>query len=384
VTRTERLYYADCYLRQFEAQVAVCEGRRVCLDRTAFYPTSGGQPHDLGTIGGVAVEDVVDEESRIVHVLSGPAPSGPVHCEIDWPRRFDHMQQHTGQHLLSAVLQELYGIATISFHLGAEVSTIDVAAASLDADRLSRAAERANETVFENRPVTVAFAPQAADLELRKPSERAGELRIVSIAGLDRSACGGTHVRSTAEIGPVLIRKLDRIRGNVRIEFLCGLRAIRRARLDYEVLHRVARVFSAAIDEAPALAKAASDRLQDLEKAQRRQAIEAAEREGRQLWAATAPTAGGLRRLVRTGPIDDGLRTLAQSFCAGGRAVLVAISSDPPAVLVAASGDSGIHAGQLVKSAVTAHGGRGGGSAVLGQGSVPSPAALERVRELLG
>jgi alanyl-tRNA synthetase len=377
---TERLYYTDPYLRRFEAQVEGSAANRVYLDRTAFYPSSGGQPNDLGTIGGLAVTDVIDEEDRIAHIVAGDLPSGRVECEIDWPRRLDHMQQHSGQHLLSAVLVELYGIGTVSFHLGSDASTIDVEAPSLDAEQLSRAVERANAIVFENRPVSVSFASNSDDLGLRKASEREGELRIVSIENCDRSACGGTHVRSTAEIGPVAVRGLDKIRGNVRIEFLCGWRAIRRARADYESLLKVSRLFSAALDDTPDVVAAQARRLQDLEKAYRKLSAEAAAREGRDLYASCARGADGIRRVIRTARIDEELRTLALSFTAGERAVFIAISSDPPSVLVAASKDAGIHAGNLVKAAVTAHGGRGGGSPTLGQGSVPNAGALEQVR----
>ena len=229
---TERLYYDDCYLREFQARVVdtTDNGTRVYLDRTAFYPTSGGQPFDLGTLGGAAVRDVIDEEDRIAHVLDAPVAVGDVAARVDWDRRFDHMQQHTGQHLLSAVLIELFNIPTVSFHMGALTSTIEVAAAQIEPSRLERAEERCAEIVAAARPVTVSYEDSSSDLGLRKASARTGTLRIISIDGLDRSACGGTHVRSTAEIGPLLLRKLETLRGNVRIEFVCGLRAIQRAR----------------------------------------------------------------------------------------------------------------------------------------------------------
>ncbi len=382
---TERLYYTDPYLRRFTARVAGSgDDNKLYLDRTAFYPTSGGQPHDIGTIGGVAVQSVEDEDGRVAHVLAGASPSGEVECEIDWTRRFDHMQQHSGQHLLSAVLVGLFGIETVSFHLGTDVSTIDVNAPSIDADRLARAEQRANEIVFENRPITISFAQNDADLGLRKASEREGELRIISIEDLDRSACGGTHVRSTAEIGPVAIRRLDKIRGTVRIEFLCGLRAIRRARADFQALQAAARVFSAAIDDAPALAAAAAQRNLELEKAYRKLALETAERQGRDLYDSTAPGEDGVRRITRNGKIDDELRALAQAFSAGSKAVLLAICEDPPSLLMAASKDAGVHAGNVMKAAVTAQGGRGGGSPVMGQGSVPSREALQAAVSAIG
>jgi alanyl-tRNA synthetase len=204
-------------------------------------------------------------------------------------------------------------------------------------------------------------------------------LRIVSIGDLDRSACGGTHVRSTAEIGPVMVRKLDKIRGNVRIEFLCGDRAIRRARADYEALSAVARVFSSPVDDAPGLVKFQSERLQDLEKAHKKAAGELAQYQGRDLYSATEPDANGIRRAVLRDAITDDLRARAQAFVSQPKALLIVISEKPPSLLVVASKDSGVHAGNLVKNLVTAHGGRGGGSPVMGQGSVPDADALQRV-----
>ena len=207
---TERLYYQDCYLREFTARVIEIadEGRRVYLDRTAFYPTSGGQPFDLGTLGGVAVREVIDEEDRIAHVLEAPLAAAEVQGIVDWDRRYDHMQQHTGQHLLSAVLEELFKIRTVSFHLGSEVSTIDVDAPALTAEQLERAEDRCAEIVAEARPVQITFedasARSRASQSLHAYRHLADRHHRRSI---DRSACGGTHVRTAAEIGMVLTGK---------------------------------------------------------------------------------------------------------------------------------------------------------------------------------
>ncbi len=370
---TERLYYDDCYLREFAARVVDVGdgGRRIYLDRTSFYPTSGGQPFDIGTLGGARVVAVVDEGDRIAHVVDSAALKGEVNAEIDWARRFDHMQQHTGQHLLSAVLAELFDAGTVSFHMGSEVSTIDVAAASLSDAQLARAEDRANELIFENRPVLISYADSREDLALRKASEREGTLRIVSIEGLDRSACGGTHVRSTGEIGPMQLRKTEKIRATTRIEFVCGMRAVRRARLDYRALVQISRGFSSPMDETPALVAAQLEKTQDLDKARKKLAAELAEVRGRELYAATAPGADGLRRAVERTEIGEDQRVKAQAFVTGSKAVYLAVSDSPAAVLLAVSPDSGWHAGNLVKAAVTAAGGRGGGSAAVGQGSVP-------------
>lgn len=385
---TERLYYQDCYLQEFRARVVETagDGRRVYLDRTAFYPTSGGQPFDTGVLGGANVIEVIDEEERVVHVLDAPITAGEITAQIDWPRRFDHMQQHSGQHLLSAVLEELFHIPTVSFHLGTELCTIDVAAPSITTVQIDRAEDRCAEIVSEARPLAITFEDAAADLGLRKESQRSGTLRVVAIQGIDRSACGGTHVRNTAEIGPVLIRKTEKIRGNTRLEFVCGLRALHQARADFRTLQELSRQLSAPASDTPALVSAQLERIKALEKANQRLASEIAQREGREQWAATAPDANGIRRAVEhveQGAIDDALRTRAQAFVAQGRAVFLAVSKNPPSVLLAASADSGVHAGDRVKSAVTAAGGRGGGNQALAQGSLPATADLEAIASSL-
>ncbi|MGA2215179.1 MAG: alanyl-tRNA editing protein [Bryobacteraceae bacterium] len=387
---TERLYYSDSYLTEFRARVvdvspdaASPDRQRIYLDRTAFYPTSGGQPFDTGELGGRPVLEVADEGDRIAHVLAAALPDTEVVGRIDRDRRFDHMQQHTGQHLLSAVLLDLFGAATVSFHLGAETCAIDVTG-SLEPEQLREAERRANQIVFENRPVTVSFQDSSQDLGLRKPTEREGLVRIISIENLDRSACGGTHVGATGEIGPILLRKLDRVRGNLRIEFLCGGRSIARARADFEALSKIARGFSSPLDETPALVEAQREKLQDSERTRRRLATELAQASGRTLFAETAPGPEGIRRLRRLeGSLAEESRTEAQSFTTAGPAIFLAFAENPPAVLLAASKDSGVNCGELLKRMLGAAGGRGGGNATLAQGSLPSKAALQQVTESL-
>jgi alanyl-tRNA synthetase len=378
---TERLYYHDSYLTEFRARIveASPDRQKIYLDRTAFYPASGGQPFDTGQLGGIGVTEVVDEGERIAHVLSRPIEGEEIAGVIDWQRRFDHMQQHTGQHLLSAVLIELFNALTVSFHLGAESSTIDIER-PLEPKQFRQAERRANQIVFENRPVLVSFEDSSKDLGLRKPTERVGAVRIVAIQDLDRSACGGTHVRGTAEIGPILIRKLDRIRGNQRIEFVCGMRAVERAQADYAALSAIARVFSAALDETPAVVTAHQEKLQESEKARRRLATELAQAKGRELHAATVPGADGLRKIERrVATISDELRAEAQSFTAGGKAIFLALAEDPPSVLLAASSDSGVNAGEKLKAALAEAGGRGGGTQTVAQGSLGSKESLGRL-----
>ena len=376
---TERLYYTDCYVSEFRARVADASPDRstVFLDRTAFYPTSGGQPFDRGTLNGIAVTEVAEEDDgRVAHRLAAPLADSEVEGRVDFARRFDHMQQHTGQHLLSAVLQELFGIATVSFHMGADYATIDLAAAKLDAAQSERAVERANAVIFENRPVAITFEDSAADLGLRKESKRAGTLRIVSIEGLDRSACGGTHVRRTGEIGVILTGKTEKVRDTTRLEFFCGMRAVRRAQSDYAALSRIARGFSAPPEEAPALVAALLEKSAAAGKQMQKLASELARYQARELYEATPADAVGARKHVQRGPLTDAVRTLAQAFAANPKAVFVAVADDPPALLIAAAPDSGVHAGNRMKELTAAHGGRGGGSATLAQGSFPDATAL--------
>ncbi len=385
---TERLYYTDSYLRRFDAQVVdrADGARRVYLDRSAFYPTSGGQPHDLGTLDGIAVTEVVDEEQRVAHVLAAPLTRQErVTGEIDWDRRFDHMQQHTGQHMLSAVLADLFGYHTVSVHFGAELATLDLDVESITREQLLRAEDRANEAVAENRPVTVSFEEGSTATGLRKASEREGTLRIVTIDGLDRSACGGTHVRSTGEIGAILLRRVDKVRKSARIEFVCGLRAVRRARTDYESLSSAAAALSASIDEVGTLVTSQSAQLKESENARRRAEKELASYRAKELYDAQAPAANGVRYVVvrqQSGSAED-LRAQAQAFMALRRAVFIGIVGTPPSVLVASSEDSGFDAGRTLKEALGIVGGRGGGSPRLAQGSVPSSDALAELEQRL-
>ena len=380
---SERLYYTDSYLRAFTASVVETaeEGRIAYLDRTAFYPTSGGQPFDTGRLGGVAVVEVVDEGERVAHRLAGAVGAGAAECSIDWRRRFDHMQQHTGQHLLSAVFEELFGLRTVSFHMGAESSTIDVEGGTVDARTLAETERRVNEVVFENRPVVVTFEDSREVQGLRKPSEREGTLRIISIEGMDRSACGGTHVRSTGEIGALTLRKVDKVRQTTRVEFLCGGRVVRQARADYEALYKAAQLFSSPMEEVPSLVAAQLESARAAEKARRKLELDLAAYRGRELYGATAPGPDGVRRVTERmdrGTLEE-LRAVAQNFTAQSKAVFVAALAEPPSVLLAVSEDAGIDAGKVLKAAITEAGGRGGGTARIAQGSVSDGARLEQV-----
>ena len=381
---TVRHYYTDAYRAEFTAAVVERspDGTRLYLDETAFYPTSGGQPHDVGTLGGVDVVDVVDEESRIAHVLATPLASAETRLvgRIDWARRYDHMQQHTGQHLLSAVFEDLFDAKTVSVHFGPESSTLDLDVESLAHEQTLAAESRANELVGEARPVVVTFEDAATAQGLRKASERTGALRIVSIEGVDRSACGGTHVRSTAEIGAVLLRSTEKVRKTTRVEFVCGRRALRRARRDLEALSSIAASLSSSLDDAPAVVATQSERLRDADNARKKLDRELSGYRARERYDAATANAAGVRTIVlRDAASIDELRAFAQAAFALPRVVVVGALAAPPSVLVASSEDSGLDAGKTLKERLAAVGGRGGGSPRLAQGSVPDAAALESV-----
>ena len=374
--KTERLYYDDSYWREFEAQVIGVEPQpphfRIFLDRTAFYPESGGQPMDRGILGGLTVLQVTEEDEAIVHLVERELPRGLVKGLIDWPRRFDHMQQHTGQHLLSAAFEKVAEAKTVSFHLGAEASTID-----LDSDRLGhrqteQAAELANQLVFEDRPVHIHYcdATEAGQMDLRKPTQRAGEVRVVEVEGFDRSACGGTHVTRTGAIGLILLRKIDRRKNLTRVEFVCGQRALQQARHDYEVLTKAAGLFSTAVENVPALiSQQAEDRRAALRS--REKLLERlCEYRVRELCASATERNGiKLVRLVFRAEENLEAKLLAHAVAKQASAVgLIGVKGKPAALVFSQSNGGPYDMGAILKQTVAHVGGKGGGARDFAQG----------------
>jgi alanyl-tRNA synthetase len=379
---TQRLYYTDAYLHVFDAQIVDISdgGLRVYLDRTAFYPTSGGQQFDLGTLNGVAIQDVADEGERIAHVLCAPLSLGPVQGVIDWTRRYDLMQQHTGQHLLSAICEELFGYATVSVHMGADHCTVDFDTPTINSAQRAAIERRCADVVALAQPTSVTFEDKAVASGLRKESTRDGTLRIVEIPGIDRSACGGTHVRNTAEIGPILLGRQEKVRSITRIEFACGHRAIAFARNNYELLSGISRALQVPPEHTLERIATLLDQNKGNEKERSRLSLEVARREGIDLFHATIPSTEGLRRVHVTEPLESA-RAKAQGYLQGGLATFLATYET--SFLFATSPDSGIDAGQRAKAALSQVGGRGGGTATLAQGSVPDVSALDALVRLL-
>ena len=379
---TQRLYYQDSYLTRFTAHVTKrsADGREILLDRTAFYPTSGGQPHDLGTLAGLPLIDVRDEEPGIVHVLHQPltAADEEVTGEIDWARRYDLMQQHTGQHLLSAVCEERFQWKTVSVAFNDQIATVELATPAISDSHLDAIEERANELCWANRPVNVSFEDASEASGLRKESAREGTLRIVTIEGVDRSACGGTHVCSTAELGPILLRRTEKVRGNTRLEFLCGARAIRAARRDFLALNSLSRQLTVGMDQVPTVVEQQSEKLKSAVKTLQRVEGELAAFQAAQQFDAT-------RSLIEQadGELPASWTHFANYAANHSGLAFLGTSTVPPSIILAASPDRGLHAGNVLKEMLAKAGGRGGGSATVARGTVPSLEALAFLRDEL-
>ena len=399
---SERLYYSDSFLRTFTG--AVTDVReltgsngeliwQLALNRTAFYPTSGGQPFDTGQLSAplldgtalnVPVEQVEeDEQGAVWHFVPKPLAEGTlVEGQIDWERRFDHMQQHTGQHLLSAVFWRELQAPTISFHLGENTSTIDLASEPLTHQSLERVERIVNEIIGEDRQVTTRDVPRSeaeamlAAGQLRKLPDRQGTIRVIDITDYDKNACGGTHVRSTGQIGGLQVRTVERVSRGVRVEFVCGLRAVRAARADFAILRETSALLSTGATElAPTVRRLLIEGKANA-KARQKLREELAVFQGAKL-AMEEPIENGLRLVVRTWRDRDRdyVKMLAsRTAMAAPRTAVIfsANDADPVHIFVARSSDLDINCGQILREALARVGLRGGGSADQAQGEVPA------------
>lgn len=374
---SDRLYYTDASLVEFDAVVreVIPQGDRwiATLDRTAFYPTSGGQPYDIGMLGPAKVLDVFDQPNGTVgHILERAIEKNArVRGQIDWGRRFDHMQQHTGQHLLSAAFERELGAKTLSFHLGAASSTIDLDK-ELSAERIARVEAAANSVLWEDREVRVTFvtAEEAAKLPLRKDPTRAGDLRIVEIDGYDLSACGGTHVSRTGAIGMIAVAGSERFKGGLRVEFVCGHRALRAYRELKEAVSGGVRLLSVLPDELPS----AIEKLQAAGRAQQKSQEALLERLAVHEAAALRSTgrtvgAASLVTEARSGWDAGGLKKIASAITANpGMAVVLITAESPRLIVVARSQDVTLDTGDVLKKLIERFGGKGGGKGLMAQG----------------
>jgi alanyl-tRNA synthetase len=392
---TERIYYTESARRSFDAVVtAVVEhegASALVLDRTAFYPTSGGQPFDTGRLGSTDVLNTIDDGDQVLHIVRNSLIVGEtVHGEIDWPRRFDHMQQHTGQHVLSAAFDRLLDNRTMSFHMGGDSSTIDLAREVLSAD-VERCVDEANRVVWEDRPVTIRFATpdEAARLPLRKEPVREGPLRLIEVADFDLSACGGTHVARTGEIGVIAVTGAEKFRGGTRLTFVCGNRALRVLRGYRDAVAGSVRSLSVLPHELPAAVERMQAEGKQARKTIARLQSELAVHEAARLMTA-APVVDGVRRVVDVvdGWDSAGLKAIASAIAAE-RSVAAALigTMAPLAVVVARSADAAIDANAVLQQLLKRFGGRGGGKPELAQGAglVGDPLdIMAMARELIG
>ncbi len=403
---TKRLYYADPYKTRFTARVLerLTWDRHpaVVLDRTAFYPASGGQPADGGTLDGATILHVVERPAEgaghaspdVIHVLSQPMTKDKVTGEVAWPRRFDHMQQHTGQHVLSAAVQQTLGAETVGFHLGHTSSTIDVDVADLEMEDILPTERLANAVVWDDRPVTARFVQprELAELHAQAPPDVKGSVRLVEISAppgaegprFDLNPCGGTHVRRTGEIGIIKIVNLEHRGEDTRVEFVCGGRALR----DYEALRHVTAALSHRLTTGTGDLVDAVTRLQEENKALRRAERELRDRlldiESEQLVGAAADR-GPYRVVSGVWPqrSPDELRILARKLAEGDDVVALLFGVGERTHLCFARADGlNVDVNQLLQEACSRLGGRGGGRAEVAQGSAPQ-ADLETIKALL-
>jgi alanyl-tRNA synthetase len=387
---TERLYFTDSSLLEFSATVVDVKpsprGDSIVVDRTAFYPTGGGQPHDTGQLGQATVVDVLEDDSgTIYHVVEQPgllAPGQIVTGRIDPARRLDHLQQHSGQHVLSQAFVQTRGAETRSFHLGSQTSTIDIELQSPTEEMMHAAEDLANAIVFEDRPMRVHLVneEEASRLPLRKESAVRGDIRVIEIEDFDWSPCGGTHARQTGQIGLIAIRSFERAKKMTRVEFVCGVRALADYRLAHKTALAVARLFSAERDSSPGLVAHA---LQE-NKALHRQVHELLElamsAEASEMLAATQPQDGFkiVQAIFDARELDE-VRMLASKIVQREPSVaLLATRNTEAARLVFARSASLMqNMGQLLAEACEALGGRGGGKPDLAQGGGPNVDKVE-------
>lgn len=390
-TTSERIYYTDAYCTTFTARItdlSVVNGRpTVALDQTCFYPTSGGQAHDTGVLGERRVVDVfVDEAGTVRHVLDAPLPAAavgrPIQGEIDWERRYDHMQQHAGQHLLSQVFHRLLGVETLSVHFGAQSSTVDLDVESLSDEQMMAVEDEANRQVYANRSIRAYFVSQdeLASVPLRRPPKVRGRIRIVEIEGYDYSACGGTHVARTGEIGPVRLVRRERSRGHARVTFLCGWRALADAREKARLVNEIAALFSTDPAQTPVLAARNLDQLKVADRRIQELSAQLLAYEAERLWA-DASDLGGWRVIARLLPGQDpaGLKLLANLLQAKPATVALLAcpaGGDKLTVIFARSADVDAAMGDLLRTTLRAFGGGGGGRSEYAQGGgVPADQA---------
>jgi alanyl-tRNA synthetase len=392
MSATERLYYHDSRLLEFDAQVIDLSERddgaiAVILDRTAFYPTGGGQPNDTGTLGEARVIDCIDaEQSGVLHVIQGPAPQvgDSVHGKIDWLRRLDHIQQHTGQHILSAAFIKLFDAPTHSFRVLEHECEIDVALDNPDDEKIEQAVDLANQIIWDARPIQIqqVKSQAAAALPLRKEPAREGELRLIQIADFDLTPCGGTHAKSTGEVGVIAVRSWERAKGLARIQFMAGARVLADYRKTNRTAAQVASLFSAGREDSPGLVTKLIDENKKLARRVRELDEIACRVEAEELLRDHATTTDGSITIIAKLYDDrsaDSLRHLALALIARSNvvALLGSRDGDTARLVFARSPETSGDMNGLMRKACELIDGRGGGKPEMAQGGGKNVAALD-------
>lgn len=374
---TERLYYSDSHLIEFEARVVDVTDRvsgwtAVVLNRTAFYPTGGGQPSDTGTLNGSRVVECIDDgDNGVLHVVQGAAPvrDAVVHGRVDWSRRLDHIQQHTGQHILSQAFVKLFNAPTKGFRVMDASCEIDVELNNPTTEIIERAVELANNVIWEDRAITIlnVTSEQAAELSLRKEPAREGELRLIEIEGFDLTPCGGTHAYRTGEVGMIAVRSWERAKGLTRIEFVAGARALADYRKANKSAREMAALFSTGRDDAPQLAAQMVEENKELHRRVRMLEEVVAGVEAERLLA-TADV--GIVVQVFDGRDAESLKKLAHALMTkpGTVALLASRDKDTARLVFARASDAPGDMSLLMREACTMLDGRGGGKPEMAQG----------------
>src|SRR6266850_2126968 len=388
---TERLYYSDSHLVEFEAHVLDITERvsgwaAVLLNRTAFYPTGGGQPSDTGTLNGLRVVECIDDgEKGVLHVVQGatPAVGAIVKGRIDWARRLDHIQQHTGQHILSQAFVTLFNAPTKSFRVLDQSCEIDVEMTNPTTELMERAVELANNVIWEDRQITIktASTEEAAKLPLRKESSRQGDLRLIEIDGFDLTPCGGTHAYRTGEVGLIAVRSWERAKGLSRIEFVAGVRALADYRRANKSAREIAALLSAGRDDAPKLAARMVEENKELHRRVRSLEEVSARVEAEELFASTSPNSAGVRVVTQIFANRDAesLKQLAQALISHPNtiALLGSREHDAARLVFARSTDTIGDMNTLMRGACAIIDGRGGGKSDMAQGGGKNIEKLE-------
>jgi len=385
--QTEKLYHNDSYIREFSARV-VEEGIKdglhyVVLDKTAFYPEGGGQPWDLGHLNGVSIIKVLEGDDGVIyHYIEHPLKDSLIRGVVDWNRRRDHMQQHLGQHILSGAFETLLGAATVGFHLGQDYVSIDVVLESFDNELMAKVEDLANKIIWDNLDVKVYIvqSQDIKDIPMRKPPKVEEDIRIVEVDSFDYSGCGGTHPKSTGEVGMIKITRWEKSRGNIRIEFLCGDRALRDYRTKNHIIYQCASAMSLQTGELKEGIDRLSDEVRCLTRLNKQLKSELNQYKAAQYYDKALALGGVkiIREVFENGDLND-IKFLASSITSNEKVVvLFGNRSQKAQLLFSCSKDVDINMSQLLKEVLPLVDGTGGGSPTSAQGGGSSVSNIEQ------